>query len=72
MGALCRYRYLPRLVELADAENELYVDLTAQIAQRLAAGDSLDDDASFADRLPAPAARSGTRPRDRQAGGPAH
>jgi len=46
MGALCRYRYLPRLVELADAENELYVSLTAQIAQRLAAGESLDDDAT--------------------------
>ena len=46
MGALCRYRYLPRLVELTDAENELYVSLTAQIAQRLAAGESLDDDAT--------------------------
>jgi DNA phosphorothioation system restriction enzyme len=46
MGALCRYRYLPRLVELSDTENQLYVDLTAQIAQRLASGDSLDDDAS--------------------------
>ena len=46
MGALCRYRYLPRLVELADAENELYIGLTAQIAQRLAAGESLDDDAT--------------------------
>jgi len=46
MGALCRYRYQPRLVELADAENELYVDLTAQIARRLASGDSMDDDAS--------------------------
>jgi superfamily II DNA or RNA helicase len=44
MGALCRYRYLPRLVELADAENELYVELTAQIASRLASGESLDDD----------------------------
>jgi DNA phosphorothioation system restriction enzyme len=46
MGALCRYRYLPRLVKLADTENQFYVDLTAQIAQRLANGDSLDDDAS--------------------------
>lgn len=44
MGALCRYRYYPRLVELTDAENELYVGLTAQIAQRLAAGERLDDD----------------------------
>lgn len=46
MGALCRYRYLPRLVELADIENELYVELTAQIAQRLARGESLSDEAS--------------------------
>lgn len=44
MGALCRYRYLPRLVELTDQENELYVELTTQIAKRLAAGDSLDGD----------------------------
>jgi len=44
MGALCRYRYLPRLVELTDAENELYVELTAQIASRLASGENLDDD----------------------------
>jgi superfamily II DNA or RNA helicase len=41
MGALCRYRYLPRLVELTEEENELYVELTTQIAKRLAAGDSL-------------------------------
>ena len=46
MGALCRYRYLPRLIELAHTENQLYVDLTAQIAQRLAAGGSLEDDAT--------------------------
>jgi len=46
MGALCRYRYLPRLVELSGAENQLYLDLTAQIAQRLASGERLDDDAS--------------------------
>jgi len=46
MGALCRYRYLPRLVELSHDENELYVSLTAQIAQRLATGESLDDDAA--------------------------
>lgn len=43
MGALCRYVYIPRLVELNDAETSLYVDLTAQIAQRIAAGDSLKD-----------------------------
>ena len=43
-GALCRYRYVPRLVELADDENELYADLTAQIARRLASGEPMDDD----------------------------
>jgi superfamily II DNA or RNA helicase len=43
MGALCRYLYLPRLVELNDYETNLYVDLTSQIAKRLAAGDSLKD-----------------------------
>lgn len=43
MGALCRYRYLPRLVQLDDEETGLYVDLTAQIAQRMANGDSLSD-----------------------------
>jgi len=43
MGALCRYIYIPRLVELNDVETALYVDLTAQIAQRIAAGDSLGD-----------------------------
>lgn len=42
MGALCRYRYLPRLVELTESETDRYVDLTMQIAKRLAAGDSLD------------------------------
>jgi superfamily II DNA or RNA helicase len=46
MGALCRYRYLPRLVELTDVESQRYVDLTAQIARRLARGESLDDDAA--------------------------
>lgn len=43
MGALCRYNYLPRLVELNDAETQLYVDLSAQIASRIAAGDSLKE-----------------------------
>lgn len=43
MGALCRYIYVPRLVELNDDETSLYVDLTTQIAKRLAAGDSLKD-----------------------------
>lgn len=44
MGALCRYRYLPRLVALTDDENQYYINLTAQIAKRLAVGESLDDD----------------------------
>ena len=43
MGALCRYTYVPRLVELNPAETELYVDLSAQIATRIASGDSLKD-----------------------------
>jgi superfamily II DNA or RNA helicase len=43
MGALCRYTYVPRLVELNDAEADLYVELTTQIAKRIAAGDSLKD-----------------------------
>lgn len=43
MGALTPYRYLPRLVELGDDETNLYVDLTARIAQRIAAGESLKD-----------------------------
>lgn len=43
LGALTRYEYLPRLVELNDAETALYVDLSAQIATRIAAGDSLKD-----------------------------
>lgn len=43
MGALCRYDYLPRLVELDDSETQLYVDLSAQIAMRIAAGERLKD-----------------------------
>jgi superfamily II DNA or RNA helicase len=43
MGALCRYRYLPRLVPLTDDETTAYVDLSAQIAQRLGRGESLSD-----------------------------
>lgn len=39
MGALTRYRYLPRVVELSEAETSMYVELTAKIAVRLAAGD---------------------------------
>lgn len=48
MGALCRYRYVPRLVELTPTENELYATLTAQIAQRFAAGDDVSSDADSA------------------------
>lgn len=43
MGALCRYNYQPRLVELNEAETALYVELTTQIAKRIAAGDRLKD-----------------------------
>ncbi|QYF91062.1 DEAD/DEAH box helicase family protein [Arthrobacter sp. PAMC25284] len=43
MGALTRYEYLPRLIELNDAETSLYVELSAQIATRIGAGDSLKD-----------------------------
>lgn len=41
MGALCRYNYMPRLVELNDLETQLYVDLSAKIAAYLAAGEDL-------------------------------
>ncbi|SDU48264.1 DEAD/DEAH box helicase family protein [Jiangella alkaliphila] len=41
IGALTRYLYVPRLVELNDDETNLYVALTAQIATRIAAGDEL-------------------------------
>jgi superfamily II DNA or RNA helicase len=43
MGALCSYTYVPRLVELNDAETQLYVDLSAQIATLIAAGDEVKD-----------------------------
>lgn len=43
MGALCRYNYVPRLVELNDLETQLYVDLSAHIAACLAAGEDLKD-----------------------------
>ncbi|MFD7077139.1 DEAD/DEAH box helicase family protein [Nocardioides sp. NPDC059952] len=43
MGALTRYKYLPRLVELNSAETALYIELSAQIAARIASGDSLKD-----------------------------
>jgi len=41
MGALTRYLYVPRLIELNGAETNLYVDLSAQIAKRIASGDNL-------------------------------
>lgn len=41
MGALTRYLYRPRLIELNDHETNLYLNLTAQIASRIANGDSL-------------------------------
>lgn len=44
MGALCRYNYRPRLIELNGVETQLYVDLSAQIAASIAAGQDLSDD----------------------------
>ncbi|MCV6967757.1 hypothetical protein BST27_12740 [Mycobacterium intermedium] len=41
IGALTPYHYLPRLIELDDAETNLYVQLSAQIAQCVASGDDL-------------------------------
>lgn len=43
MGALCRYTYHPRLVELNDEETQLYAELTTKIARCIAAGDNPDD-----------------------------
>jgi superfamily II DNA or RNA helicase len=43
MGALTRYRYLPRLVELDEYETSLYADITTQIASHIAAGEDLKD-----------------------------
>jgi superfamily II DNA or RNA helicase len=43
LGALCRYRYVPRLVPLTDFEAELYVQLSTQIGQCLARGENLSD-----------------------------
>ncbi|RLK59603.1 DEAD/DEAH box helicase family protein [Actinokineospora cianjurensis] len=42
MGALCRYTYQPRLVELDDNETQLYAELTTQIAKYVAAGERID------------------------------
>jgi superfamily II DNA or RNA helicase len=41
IGALTPYLYLPRLIELNEHETQLYVDTTAQIASRIAAGEDL-------------------------------
>lgn len=41
MKALTPYRYIPRLVELNDHEAALYVELSAQIAKRIAAGEDI-------------------------------
>ncbi|MFC4605837.1 DEAD/DEAH box helicase family protein [Rhodococcus kronopolitis] len=43
MGALTRYRYVPRLVELTAQETGLYVDLSAQIARLIGSGNELKD-----------------------------
>lgn len=43
-GALCRYTYLPRLVELDSQESVLYGQLTDAIAAMLAAGEDAEDD----------------------------
>ncbi|MBS3695253.1 DEAD/DEAH box helicase family protein [Rhodococcus qingshengii] len=43
MGALCRYTYHPRLVELNDEETQLYAELTNKIARCIAAGGHPDD-----------------------------
>lgn len=45
LGALCRYIYRPRLVELDESETQLYVDLSARIAALVAAGEDLAGDA---------------------------
>ncbi|WP_299575216.1 DEAD/DEAH box helicase family protein [uncultured Williamsia sp.] len=41
IGALCRYNYHPRLITLDEAETELYAELSAKIAVRMAAGEEL-------------------------------
>lgn len=43
LGALTRYLYFPRLVELNDTETGLYVDLSAEIAKCIAAGYEFSD-----------------------------
>ncbi|ORL10301.1 hypothetical protein A6I85_19085 [Prescottella equi] len=43
LGALCRYYYHPRVVELTVEENQRYADLTAKIGMALAAGETIGD-----------------------------
>jgi len=43
MGALTRYLYRPRLVELNEDETNLYVELSTKIAQLVRSGESLKD-----------------------------
>lgn len=46
MGALCHYKYYPRLVELDDEEMAAYVALSVQIATLLGSGEDLEDAAA--------------------------
>lgn len=43
MGALCRYYYRPRLVELDSEEMDMYVAISLKIASLLASGEDMDD-----------------------------
>jgi len=43
-GALCRYEYHPRIVELEDDEMLIYSNLTAQIGALLAQGETVSED----------------------------
>lgn len=43
-GALCRYEYHPRIVELQDDEMLIYTTLTAQIGALLAQGETVSED----------------------------
>lgn len=53
MGALCRYIYTPRVVELSQEETALYVSITNQIAPLLSTADSadVDDDSALGQLL---------------------
>ncbi|WP_234552426.1 DEAD/DEAH box helicase family protein [Rhodococcus qingshengii] len=43
LGALCRYYYYPRIVELTTDENQRYADLTSKIGKAYAAGEAVGD-----------------------------